>query len=85
MRRLARALNCFVCNVLYSRRKIILWGGIQKTLDKNWHPMENDSRASSCLPRYVTFLPLRIAGIVCEEIRWRKKKVQLQTWNLIVK
>ncbi|GEM_PF-4739023 len=26
-------------------------------LDKIWHPMENGSRVSSCLPRSVMFLP----------------------------
>jgi hypothetical protein len=63
-------------------------GGKQKDLDKNWHTVDNHSRASSCLPQKLTYSdvpPLRIAGIVCEETRWRKKKPLQQAWKWTVK
>ena len=45
----------------------------EKGLDKKWHPVENRSAPVSAFP-YCDVPPLRIAGIVCEETRWRKKK-----------
>ena len=45
----------------------------EKGLDKKWHPVENRSAPVSAFP-CCDVPPLRIAGIVCEETRWRKKK-----------
>jgi hypothetical protein len=48
-------------------------GFYKKGLDKKWHPVENEPRASSCLPCIVTFLPFRIVGNSLRGDRWRKK------------
>jgi hypothetical protein len=47
--------------------------GEKKGLDKKWHRVENHPAPFLPSPCCELYLPLLIAGIVCEESLWPKK------------